>query len=268
MSSWSRSSYSAPAEAADGWQTVTPRATRTWGSSAAPAAGAGQRAWPSSAGAGAGGGDMPSAFMKKPRGDDRPPRRQTEEEARRDYVMKLAAEKAVKEAAQAKQLADTQDNFPSLGAGAAAKPKKAAPPTTSWATQIKNAGDENEQKRRAAAAEEAANKLSEGITVLRLGSRKEMREPFFTTGQAEKEADFHNNEILRSSIWDDRSNHTQSETLRRACFSSSIIAEQEKYDYNRATGYGEDDLDDGAPPHRYSPHSPPYSPTCHEEDEE
>ena len=87
--------------------------------------------------------------------------------------------------------------------------------------------------------------------MLRLGSRKDMREPFFTTGELEKEANFHNNEALR-----------------RACFSSSIIAEQEKYDYNRATGYGEDDLDDGAPPHRYSPHSPPYSPTCHEEDEE
>ncbi len=193
---------------------------------------------------------MPSAFSKKRHGDDRPPRRQTEEEARRDYMMKLAAEKAVKAAAQAKLLVDTEDNFPSLGAGGA-KAKKAAPPTTSWATQIKNAGDENEQKRRAAADAEATNKLSEGVTVLRIGARKEMREPFFTTGEAEKENDFQNNE-----------------TLRRACFSSSIIAEQEKYDYNNATGYGQDDLDDAPPGRAYSPHSPPYSPTCHEEDEE
>jgi hypothetical protein len=274
MSSWSRSSYNSaaaapPAAAAantDGWQTVgSPRSTRTWGSEQPTTSRWGQqpRGWPSS-----GGQDMPSAFSKKPRGDDRPPRRQTDEEARRDYMIKLAAEKAVKEAEQAKQIANTQDNFPSLGAPKRAAAAAAPPPPKSnaglaqsspmgrtqksWATQIKQANDENEQKRLAdeKAAAEAADKLAEGVVVLRLGTREEMRDPFFTTGEIEREADFFRNE-----------------RLRRACFSSSIMEEQEKYDYNQGAGYGQDDLEEDAPPQRsYSPHSPPYSPTYHEEE--
>ena len=268
MSSWSRSSYKGaaaaePAAAAAantyGWQTVgAPRSTRAWGSEQPTTSRWGQqtRGWPSSGGGG--GQEMPSAFSKKPRGDDRPPRRQTDEEARRDYMIKLAAEKAVKEAEQAKKIADTQDNFPSLGA-----PKRAAaappPPKSnaglaqkSWATQIKQANDENEQKRLAdeKAAAEEAEKLAEGIVVLRLGTREEMRDPFFTTGEIEREADFSRNE-----------------RLRRACFTSSIMEEQEKYDYNQGTGYGQDDLGDDEPRRAYSPHSPPYSPTYHEEEE-
>lgn len=261
MSSWSRSSYrSAAAEPAaaaadtDGWQTVgAPRSTRTWGSDQPTTSRWGQqtRTWSSSGG---GGPEMPSAFSKKPRGDDRPPRRQTDEEARRDYMMKLAAEKAVKEAEQAKQIADTEDNFPTLGGPkrSLAAPLAPPPPKKTWATQIKKANDENEQKRLAEekAAEEEANKLAEGMTVLRI-NRKDMREPFFTTGAIEREGDFARNEVLR-----------------RACFSSSIMAEQEKYDYNNEAAYGHDDLDSDEPRRAYSPHSPPYSPTYREEDQD
>jgi hypothetical protein len=168
--------------------------------------------------------------------------------------MKLAAEKSAKEAEQAKQLVDTEDNFPSLSAPKRSTAAAAAPPPKkSWATQIKTANDEHEQKRLAEekAAQEAADKLAEGVSVIRL-NRKEMRHPFFTTGEIEKEVDFIRNEALN-----------------RACFASSIMEEQEKYDYNREAGYGQEDFDDEAPPgpRAYSPHSPPYSPTYHEEDE-
>ncbi len=270
MSSWSRSSYRPAAAAAtenlptDGWTTVgAPRATRTWGGGSESSS----SRWASSGGGGGsnrtwGGGaprsEMPSAFSKKPREDDRP-RRMTDEEVRRDYMMKQAAEKARLEAEQAKQIADTEDNFPSLGAKSAPPfgnpPKRstapAAPlPKKSWAAQIKIANDEHEQKRQAdeQAAKEAADKLAEGMTVLRLG-RKDMREPFFTTGQIETEADFFRNEAIR-----------------RACFSSTIMEEQEKYDYNRELNYREDDLDD-EPPRAYSPHSPTYPHSFDDEDD-
>lgn len=270
MSSWSRTSYRTDKDTkndrlleiredqGNGWQTVgAPRAARTWGggseNSRWASSGGGSRAW----GGGAPRSEMPSAFSKKPREDDRPPRRTTDEEARREYMMKLAAEKARAEAEQAKQIADTEDNFPSLGAPKRTTAAQSAPPSKShaklaqsqppgltqksWAAQIKTANDENEQKRLAdeQAAKEAADKLAEGMTVLRLG-RKEMREPFFTTGQIETEADF-----------------AQNERLRRACFSSTIMEEQEKYDYNREVSYREEDFDD-EPVRVYSPHSPKY----------
>jgi hypothetical protein len=234
------------------WQTVgTPRSARTWGSSGD---GNGSR-WGSSASTfhnSGGGGDMPSAFTKKPRdGGDRPPRRITDEEARRDYMMKLAAEKARADAEQAKQIADTEDNFPSLGASSANKRPSASQqppaPKKSWSAHIITANDENEQKLLAdeKADKEAQDKLADGMTVLRL-YRKEMREPFFTTGEIETEKDFFRNERLRAE-----------------CFSSSIIAEQEKYDYNREISYREDDFDEepsaaAGAGRAYSPHSPKF----------
>jgi hypothetical protein len=195
---------------------------------------------------------MPSAFSKKPR-DDRPPRRITDEEARRDYVMKLAAEKARTEAEQAKQIADTEDNFPSLGSRSAPKRSGAAAvppaPKKSWSSHIISANDENEQKRLAdeKVAKEATEKLAEGMTILRLG-RQDMRQPFFTTGEIETVTDFDRNE-----------------RLRRACFSSSIMEEQEKYDSNRDISYREDDLGD-EPARAYSPHSPKYPHTFDDEE--
>ena len=281
MSTWSRSSYNTTTASgggggaaepstrqwpdADGWQTV---GKRNWGSSQQQQSqDSSSNRWSSASGGGGGGSnrrwdETPSAFSKKPRDGDRPPRRQTEEEAQRDYVMKLAAQKSAKEAEQAKQLVDTEDNFPVLSAPKRSTATATAPlPKKSWATQIKTANDENEQKRLAEekVAKEAADKLADNISVISL-NRREMRQPFFTTGTIEKEVDFLRNEALRSSIWDEP----------RACFASSIMEEQEKYDYNQNTGYGNDSLDDEAPrdDHRvYSPHSPPYSPTYHEEEE-
>lgn len=272
MSTWSRSSYSAAAAAAaphteDGWQTVgggrrfpsqqqEPSASR-WDSGASRNN--------TSFGRSTYGSDIPSAFSKKPRDGDRPPRRVTDEEARRDYIMKLAAEKAKADAEQAKQIADTPDNFPSLGGPKRVAAAAAPPPAKkSWSTHIKIANNENEQKRLTdeKAAKEAAEKLAEGMTVLRL-NRTEMREPFFTTGEIETEADFQRNEKLRSSIWNDHSYQAgtaASEAIRRQCFSRfSIMEEQEKYDYNKESGYGDDSFgDDEAPPRAYSPHSPKY----------
>jgi hypothetical protein len=276
MSSWSRSSYRTssglrPEESlpptgggredqSNGWQTV---GTRAWGGrSEAPSTSRwgptgsstslqpGSRVWGTSAPQ----NDMPSAFSKKPRdGGDRP-RRITEEEARRDYMMKLAADKARADAEQAKQIADTEDNFPSLGSqvgkrsGAVAAPL----PKKSWSAHIISANDEHEQKRVVdeKAAKEAQDKLADGMTVLRL-DRKDVREPFFTTGQIETEADFFRNE-----------------RLRHACFSSSIMAEQEKFDYNQEVNYREDDLDDAPPGRVYSPHSPKYPHSFDDEEEE
>jgi hypothetical protein len=275
MSSWARSTYRtaptptptpAPAPAEGGrvfptdnqlspttptsqdssWQTVgAPRSARTWG----PSGDANGSRWGSSASTfrSSGGGDMPSAFSKKPRDDgDRPPRRVTEEEARRDYMMKLAADKARADAEQAKQIADTEDNFPSLGSPKRTSASQQPPaPKKSWSAHIISANDENEQKHLAdeKAAKEADDKLADGITVLRL-NRKDVREPFFTTGHPEKEADFLHNEAIR-----------------RACFSSSIMEEQEKYDYNREISYREDNLDEepsaaAEGSRAYSPHSP------------
>jgi len=285
MSSWSRSTYrtasasaSASASAEGGrvfptdnqissttttsqdssWQTVgAPRSARTWGSSG-NGDGNGSR-WGSSASQ----GDMPSAFSKKPRdGGDRPPRRITEEEARRDYMMKLAAEKARTDAEQAKQIADTEDNFPSLGASSANKRTSASQmppaPKKSWSAHIISANDENQQKRLAdeKATKEAEDKLASGMTVLRL-DRKEMREPFFTTGYPENAESFARNEALRLSVWNEPA--------------STIMEEQEKYDYNREISYREEDFDEEPSAaaeacRAYSPHSPKYPHSFDEEE--
>jgi hypothetical protein len=198
--------------------------------------------------------EMPSAFSKGKRGDDDRGRRQQEEAAYKQEVFRRKlAELEAKQAAERIDLAD-DEAFPTLGGGGGSKkvkpapppgPAAAAPPKTSWASKMAEWQDEDAIRRRQSAEEEERRKEDDVYIKLNTLNIREDKVP-------------RNNPYISSFGYH--------------CKASTIMEEQDAYDYNKEFHRADDLLeeDDYHPPQgsrAYSPHSPTYPPNFNSDEE-
>jgi hypothetical protein len=200
--------------------------------------------------------EMPSAFSKGKRGDDDRSRRQQEEAAYQQEVFRRKlAELEAKQAAERIDLAD-DEAFPTLGGAGGKKKAKAsapppptpvlgasaaaAPPKTSWAAKMTEWQDEDAIRRRQAA--EAEERRKEDEVYIKLNTLNLREKPITYT-----------NSYLSSFAY--------------KCKASTIMEEQDAYDYNKEFHRADDMLEEEEAPRAYSPHSPPYSPNYHSDEE-
>jgi hypothetical protein len=195
---------------------------------------------------------MPAAFSGRGRDDESNRRRQEDAAYRMEVQRRKLAELEAKEAAKRVDVND-EKAFPSLGGSKAkGKPTAAPPPTptlaaaaaaaqpsaASWATKMKAWQEEDAIRQRE--EEEQAARRNEEEAYTRLNSL---------------------------SLSD---NYARPPTYITR---SRIIEEQERYDYNKEYHRAdelleEDDYEASAAGRAYSPHSPPYSPTPYDDEDE